>query len=124
MAKLIEFAAKRLLRSAGIATPEGKLATSAGEAAPIGGGDGYPVVLKAQIPAGKRGKAGAIQFAADATEATAHANALIGRSVHGHLVSELLVEQKLDIAREHYLAVLSNPASKTPTVIFGRSGGV
>jgi len=124
MAKLLEHQAKRLLRDLGIATPKGKVAASAAEAVTIANDIGYPVALKAQIAMGKRGKAGAIQFAASADEARTQAGALLGRNVHGRTVNELLVEQRLTIEREHYLAVLSNPVSKTPTVIFARHGGV
>jgi succinyl-CoA synthetase beta subunit len=124
MAKLVEHKAKRLLGTVGIATPTGNIAASAIDAVNIANEIGYPVALKAQVAMGKRGKAGAIQFAANASEANAHATALLGRSVYGRAVQELLVEQRLTIEREHYLAVLSNPASKTPTVIFARHGGV
>jgi succinyl-CoA synthetase beta subunit len=124
MAKLVEHQAKRLLSTVGIATPTGKVAASAAQAVAIADEIGYPVALKAQIATGKRGKAGAIQFAGNAGEANTHATALLGREVHGRVVKELLVEQRLTIAHEHYLAVLSNPASKTPTVIFARHGGV
>jgi succinyl-CoA synthetase beta subunit len=124
MAKLLEHQAKRLLRDVGIATPDGRVAASAFDAVAAAEQIGYPVALKAQVAAGKRGKAGAIQFAANGVEAGGHASTLLGREVHGHPVRELLVEQRLGIEREHYLAVLSNPVSKTPTVIFARQGGV
>jgi succinyl-CoA synthetase beta subunit len=124
MAKLLEFEAKRLLRSMGISIPVGKIATSPEEATVIAGEIGYPVALKAQIRAGKRGKAGAIQFAANAQEVAAHSHNLIGKTVYGHTVREVLVEQRLDILREHYLAVLSNPETQTPTVIFASKGGI
>lgn len=124
MARLVEHEAKRLLRAVGIATPGGKVAASVNDAVTIAAGIGYPVALKAQVAIGKRGKAGAIHFAANADETKARAGALIGRTVHGRTVREILVEQRLTIEREHYLAVLSNPASKTPTVIFARRGGV
>lgn len=124
MAKLVEHEAKRLLRAVGIATPSGKIAASVPDALAAATEIGFPVVLKAQISAGKRGKAGAIQFAAKAEEVTAHADALLGRSVYGRTIKDILIEQRLTIEHEHYLAVLSNPVSKTPTVIFARHGGI
>jgi succinyl-CoA synthetase beta subunit len=69
VAKFLEFEAKRLLKTAGISTPRGRLASDVAEVLAAGEGIGYPVVLKAQIPTGKRGKAGAILFAATADEA-------------------------------------------------------
>lgn len=124
MAKLLEFEAKRLLQEAGIAVPSGSIANDVAEVLAAAEAIGYPVVLKAQVPAGKRGKAGAILFATTAEEAAEEARSLFGRTVHGHVVSQVLVEQKLDIAGEHYLAVLSNPATRTPTIVFARHGGM
>ena len=66
MARLLEFEAKALLRAAGIATPKGRMAASVEDAAAIASEIGFPVVLKAQIPVGKRGKAGGHPFRADA----------------------------------------------------------
>jgi succinyl-CoA synthetase beta subunit len=124
MARLHEFEAKALFAEAGIPTPPGKIVASAVEASAAGDEIGYPVVLKAQVRAGGRGKAGGIRFADDRAAATAAAVALLGSSLHGHAVDRLLVERKLDIEREHYLGVFSNPAIRAPTLIFAEAGGV
>jgi len=124
MAKLLEFQAKRLLRSSGISIPKGRTASSPHAAAEVAGELGGAVALKAQIAAGKRGKAGAILFAATPQDAADKAGQLLGRNVLGHTVEDILVEEKLDILQEHYLAVMSNPETQTPTVIFALQGGI
>ena len=124
MARLLEFEAKALLRAAGVATPKGRMAPSVEDAVAIASEIGFPVVLKAQIPVGKRGKAGGILFAQSEDEAYAQARALFGKVIYGFPVTQVLDEQKLEIKDEHYLAILSNPATKTPTLIFARNGGM
>jgi len=118
-----EYAAKPLLRAAGITTPQGALAASPAEAGRIAEQLG-PCVLKAQVPTGKRGKAGGIKFAADATEAQSAASAILGMSIAGHRVDRLLVEAQVAIARELYAAVLNDPATKSPLLLFSAHGGM
>jgi succinyl-CoA synthetase beta subunit len=118
-----EHAAKPLLRAAGITTPEGRLATTAEEAARIAAEIG-PVVVKAQLPAGKRGKAGGIMLAASPEEAGAYAQAILGMTICGYTVERVLVEAQVPIAREMYAAVLNDPASKGPLLLFSQHGGM
>lgn len=118
-----EHAAKPLLRAAGIATPEGALATNPAEAGRIAEKLG-PCVLKAQVPTGKRGKAGGIKLATGAAEAQTAASAIIGMSIAGHRVEKLLVEAQVPIARELYAAVLNDPAYKGPLLLFSTHGGM
>ena len=94
----------------GSASPRGAVASTAEEAAGAAADLGGSVVIKAQVPAGKRGKAGAIRFADDPRRAQAAADALLGKQVNGYAVSEVLVEEQVDIARELYAAVLVDPA--------------
>jgi succinyl-CoA synthetase beta subunit len=118
-----EHAAKPLLRAAGLATPKGALAASPAEAGRLAADIG-PCVLKAQVPTGKRGKAGGIKLATGATEAQTAASAIIGMSIAGHRVEKLLVEAQVPIARELYAAVLNDPASKGPLLLFSTRGGM
>lgn len=118
-----EHAAKPLLRAAGIATPTGALAGSAEDATAIVEKLG-PCVLKAQVPTGKRGKAGGIKLAATTQEARATATAMLGMSIGEHRVEKLLVEEQVPIARELYAAVLNDPASKGPLLLFSARGGM
>lgn len=118
-----EHAAKPVLRAAGIATPESGLASTPAEAAEIAGRIG-PCVVKAQVPTGKRGKAGGIKLAANAEEARAHASAILGMTIAGHTVGRVLVEAQVPIATEMYAAVLNDPASKGPLLLFSAEGGM
>ncbi len=118
-----EHAAKPLLARHGIAVPKGGLAktpdAAAGVAARIGA-----VVVKAQVPAGKRGKAGGIKLAATPGEARTHAKAIIGMEIAGHKVETVLIEEQMPIERELYAAVLNDPLSKCPLVMFSTEGGM
>ena len=118
-----EHAAKPLLKAAGIAVPEGRLAETAEEAASAQADLG-PVVVKAQVPAGKRGKAGGIKSADNPDEARAAAEAILGMEIAGHRVEGVLVEARSEIAREFYAAVMNDPASKGPLVMFSTEGGM
>jgi succinyl-CoA synthetase beta subunit len=122
--KLLEHQGKSLLSRGGLSTPDGAVATDAIEAATIASALGGRVVIKAQIPAGKRGKSGAIRFADTSAQAQEAASALIGTSINGFPVTAVLVEQALPIARELYAAVLNDPASKRPLVLFSVEGGM
>ena len=119
-----EHAAKPLLAAAGIAIPRGRLARSASEARAVAADLGGPVVVKAQVPAGKRGKAGGVRTADDPAAAGAAASAILGMDIGGHRVQSVLVEERASIAAEYYAAVLNDPASKGPLVMFSPEGGM
>ena len=118
-----EYAAKPLLAAAGIAVPRGGAATTADEAAGIAAGLG-PVVVKAQVPTGKRGKAGGIKPADNADEVRTVAGQILGMEIAGHRVERVLIEERAAIARELYAAVLNDAASKSPMVLFSTMGGM
>ena len=118
-----EHAAKPLLAAQGIAVPAGGLARTPAQAAEIAARVGA-VVVKAQVPTGKRGKAGGIKLAATPDEARRHAEAIIGMEIAGHKVEQVLVEEQLPIERELYAAVLNDPQSKGPLVMFSTAGGM
>ena len=118
-----EHAAKPLLASQGIAVPRGELATTPDQAAAITARIGA-VVVKAQVPTGKRGKAGGIKIAATPDEARRHAGAIIGMVIAGHKVEKVLIEECMPIERELYAAVLNDPSSQGPLVMFSTEGGM
>ncbi len=118
-----EYASKPLLAASGIHVPRGRVAVSADEAAAAAVELG-PVVIKAQVPAGKRGKAGGILPAADGAQAREAARRILGMDIGGHRVERVLVEEQASIARELYAAVLNSPASKGPLVMFSATGGM
>ena len=119
-----EHAAKPLLQAAGIAIPRSRLARSAGEAQAAAAELGCPVVVKAQAPAGKRGKAGGIRTADTAGQAGEAAEAILGMDISGHRVESVLVEERAAIAAEYYAAVLNDAESKGPLVMFSPEGGM
>ena len=118
-----EHAAKPLLASAGIPVPEGRLVISADEAADATAAIGK-VVVKAQVPTGKRGKAGGIRLANTPDEAREAAKAIFGMTIGVHRVERLLVEAQAPIASEMYAAVLNDPESKSPLLMFSAVGGM
>ena len=118
-----EHAAKPLLAARGIAVPAGALASTPEEAVKVAA-RWRAVVIKAQVPAGKRGKAGGIKRAATPAEAGTHARAILGMEIAGHRVEKVLVEEQVPIARELYAAVLNDASSKGPLVMFSTEGGM
>ena len=119
-----EHAAKPLLEAAGIAVPRGLPARSAGEAQSHAAALGGPVMVKAQAPAGKRGKAGGIRPAGDPAAAREAAAAILGMELAGRRVETVLVEERAAVAAEYYAAVLNDAASKGPLVMFSPEGGM
>ena len=119
-----EHAAKSLvLSAAGIALPRGILCLSAKEAAMAAAQIG-PCVVKAQVPAGKRGKAGGIKLAGTPAEAEQAAAQILGMRIGDYTVARLLVEQQAKIAREFYAAVLHDTNARQPLILFSTEGGM
>ena len=119
-----EHAAKPLLRATGIAVPRGRLARSAAEARAAAVELAVPVVVKAQVATGKRGKAGGIRTADTVEEAASATEAILDLDIAGHRVESVLVEERAAIAAEYYAAVLNDAASKGPLVMFSSAGGM
>jgi succinyl-CoA synthetase beta subunit len=118
-----EHAAKPLLAKYGISVPRGALAGTPEEAAQLAKEMGA-VVVKAQVPTGKRGKAGGIKLAATPDEAKERAKAILAMDIAGHKVEKVLIEEQMPIERELYAAVLNDPSSKGPLVMFSTEGGM
>lgn len=117
--RLLEYELKKIFQYHGIRVPQGKVVTSPEEIQGKG-----PLVLKAQIPSGRRGKAGGVLFAPDVVEAKALARTLLGSLVRGYEVQQLLVEEKLSLECEYYLGVTIDTTAKTPVVLFSLEGGI
>ncbi len=118
-----EHAAKPLLAAAGISVPEGGVATSADDAAALAQSLG-PCVVKAQVPTGKRGKAGGIALVDTGDQAREAAARILGMEIAGLTVKSVLVEQQVPIAKEFYAAVLNDSDSKGPLLLFSSEGGM
>lgn len=122
--KLFEHEGKELLRTQGIKVPEAMLAFSVADTESAARELGGPVMVKAQVLSGGRGKAGGIQAAANGREAGAIASRLLGSHLSGHKVEKLLIEEHTPIARELYLAITIDAQSGQPLLLFSPHGGV
>jgi succinyl-CoA synthetase beta subunit len=119
-----EHAAKSLvLAPAGIPVPRGQICRTAKEAAQAVCAIG-PAVIKAQVAAGKRGKAGGIKPADTPEEAERVAAAILGMSIGEYKVERVLVEEQANIAHEFYAAVLTDTDARKPLVLFSTQGGM
>jgi succinyl-CoA synthetase beta subunit len=121
---LHEYQGKELFRRFCIPVSDGRLATSAHEARAAAEELGFPVVVKAQVLTGGRGKAGGIKLAGNAEEAEARASEILGMDIRGHVVSKVWVERASDIAREYYLSLTFDRSAKKPLLMFTTQGGI
>lgn len=124
--KLLEYKAKELFDKYGIPTMKGTVIDNAGSAASNieAAGLAYPVVLKAQVQVGGRGKAGGIKFAENGQEAEAIAQKLLFSDLKGFRVDKLLAVEKAQLKTEWYLSIMLDRLSKCPLIIFSAAGGV
>ncbi len=121
--KLLEYQAKEVLASLGIAVPPGRVARTPQEAAQACAELG-PVAVKAQVPVGGRGKAGGIQLARQPEDARAAAGRIIGMSIGGHRVPLVYCEAALDIAREIYLGFTVDRDARANILMLSAMGGM
>lgn len=119
-----EYEAKMLLRGYGLNIPQGVVAHEPGQAFQAAAGLGGPVVVKALIPAGGRGKAGGVRLCPTPEDARQAAAALLGQPLLGHTVEKVLVEQAFPIQREMYAGVVTNTASAGIDLVVSLNGGV
>jgi succinyl-CoA synthetase beta subunit len=129
--KLHEYQAKELLARYGVPVPKGRVARTPDEAEQVASELGGPVVVKAQVHAGGRGRAGGIKLAATPAEARAAAQALLGTRLvtrqsgpGGQPIDAVLVEEQTQVARELYLGVVIDNSRGMPLVIASAAGGM
>ena len=129
--KVHDYQAQEILARYGVPVPSGKVARTADEAAAIAEELGVPVVVKAQIHAGGRGKGGGIKLASDAKEARAAAGEILGMQLvthqtgpEGQVVKRVLVEERIEIDRELYLGIVIDNSVGLPLVMASAEGGV
>jgi len=121
---LYEYQGKELFRRFGIPVSEGRLATTPAEARSAAEELGGPVVVKAQVLTGGRGKAGGIKLADDPADAELKAEEVLGLDINGHVVRKLWIEQASDIAKEYYLSLTFDRGAKQVLFMFTTEGGV
>ena len=121
---LHEYQARDILRKHGIPVPPGEVASTPAEAKAIAEQMGGKVVIKAQVHAGGRGKAGGVKLAKTAAEAEAHARAILGMTIKGLTVQKVLVAPAADIASESYVGIIVDRASQRPVLMVSAAGGI
>jgi len=129
--KVHEYQAKEILARYGVAIPRGKVITAAEQARAIAVELGGKVVVKAQVHAGGRGKAGGVKLAKSPDEAVQVATQIVGMKLvskqtgpEGRIVHKVLVEEAVDIARELYLGVVLDRAVGLPVLMASKFGGM
>jgi succinyl-CoA synthetase beta subunit len=121
---LLEYQGKQLLARHGLKVSSGEAVRTVAEAARAAREIGYPVVVKAQVLIGGRGKAGGVKLACDEAQLREHAGNILGMDIRGHVVHTLWIERASDIASEYYASVLLDRSAKKPLVMFSVEGGV
>ncbi len=121
---LYEYQGKQLFARFGIPVSDGRVAETPEEAKAAAEELGGPVVVKAQVLTGGRGKAGGIKLAVTPDETEARARDILGLDIRGHVVKTLWIEKASDIAREYYLSLTFDRSAKQPLYMFTTHGGV
>jgi succinyl-CoA synthetase beta subunit len=121
---LYEYQGKELFGRFGIPVSEGRLATTPAEARTAAEEIGGPVVVKAQVLTGGRGKAGGVKLADDPDDAERKAEEILGLDINGHVVRKLWIESASEIAKEYYLSVTFDRGAKQVLLMLTTEGGV
>jgi succinyl-CoA synthetase beta subunit len=121
---LLEYQGKQFFKSFGIPVSDGRAVESVDAAVSAAETVGYPVVVKAQVHAGGRGKAGGIKLAADADEVRTHSENILGMDIKGHTVHILWIENASDIAEEYYASFTLDRSAKKHLGMLSAQGGV
>ena len=119
-----EYQARDILSAHGVPVPAGSVASTPEEVERIAAGLGGTVVVKAQVHAGGRGKAGGVKLAKTAAEAKEHASRILGMTIKDLPVEKVLVAPAEDIASEAYVGIIVDRASKRAVFMVSREGGV
>ncbi len=121
---LHEYQAKELLRAAGVPIPAGDVATTPEQAESIAQRLGTAVMVKAQVHAGGRGKAGGVKFCKTPADAKEKATAILGMTIKELVVEKVLVTTAADIASEAYVGIIVDRATKKPVFMVSAAGGI
>ena len=121
---LFEYQGKQYFARYDIPVSAGDVAHTVDEAVAVAEKAGYPVVVKAQVQVGGRGKAGGIKLAANADEVRLHAGNILGMDIKGHVVKRVWVENASDIAEEYYASFTLDRAAKKHLLMLSAEGGV
>ncbi|MFW2383176.1 MAG: ADP-forming succinate--CoA ligase subunit beta [Acidimicrobiales bacterium] len=121
---LLEYQGKQFFATYGIPVSDGEATGDVEEAVAIANRVGYPVVVKAQVHTGGRGKAGGVKLAENEAEAREHASNILGLDIKGHIVKTIWVEKASDIAEEYYASFTLDRSAKQYLGMLSAEGGV
>jgi succinyl-CoA synthetase beta subunit len=121
---LFEYQGKQYFARYGIPVSPGDVADTVEEAVAVAERVGYPVVVKAQVKVGGRGKAGGVKLAANKEEAREHATNILGLDIKGHVVKRVWIEHASDIEKEYYASFTLDRPNKTHLGMLSAQGGV
>ena len=121
---LFEYQGKQYFARYDIPVSKGDVAVTGDQAVAAADAAGYPVVVKAQVQVGGRGKAGGIKLANNADEVRTHAGNILGMDIKGHVVKRVWVENASDIAEEYYASFTLDRAAKKHLLMLSAEGGV
>ncbi len=121
---LLEYQGKHYFARYGVPVSDGEAAEDVETAVTAAERIGYPVVVKAQVRVGGRGKAGGVRVARSTEEARAAAEAILGLDIKGHIVQRVWVEQATDIAKEYYASFTLDRTAKSHLCMLSARGGV
>ncbi len=121
---LFEYQAKELFAKHGVPSTPGRVTDNAADARTIAEEIGKPVMIKAQVKVGGRGKAGGVKYAPTPDDAQSNAENILGLDIKGHIVKKLLVAEASDIAEEYYISFLLDRANRTYLAMCSVEGGV
>ena len=122
--KIHEYQAKQIFAKYGIPLPQGEVASTPEEAREIANRIGKPVMVKAQVYVGGRGKAGGIKKADNPDETLEVASQILGMEIKGLVVKKVLVTECKDISSESYIGVIVDRKSKKPVIMVSAAGGI
>ncbi len=123
--KLLEYQAHVLFEEYGLPSSSGDVASSVAELASISAGiSTFPVVVKAQVQTGGRGKAGGVQLAANAEELKSKGETILGLTIKDLKVEKVFITPAVEIAKEMYLSIIMDRKTKCPVLIFSAEGGI
>ncbi len=121
---LYEYQGKQYFARFGIPVSDGDIADTVEDAVAVAERVGYPVVVKAQVQVGGRGKAGGVKLASNREEAETHARNILGLDIRGHIVHRLWIERASDIAKEYYASFTLDRTAKQHLCMVSAKGGV
>ncbi len=119
-----EYQAKEFFRAAGLAVPDGEVVHSVGDAIAAANRMGLPVMLKAQVHTGGRGKAGGVKMCLAEDHVRRYAESILGMDIKGHTVHRILVTPVTDITEEYYIGLLIDRSTRRPLLMASAEGGM